>query len=144
MPVELWGCDLSRGMLAVLTRRIERRRGWGQRLRLVQCDAHALPFADASFDRVFHVGAMNSYRDPKTALAEMARVAARETPIVVVDEQLDRSKAHGLYHRAVFRLVTFYDDHPHCPLEHLPPGATGVVEDQLSMFFYALTFRMTA
>jgi hypothetical protein len=144
LPVELWGCDLSRGMLSVLSRRLERRGTWEHRLPFVLCDAHALPFDDASFDRVFHVGAMNSYRDPKTALAEMARVAVRGTPIVVVDEQLDRSKEHGLYHRAMFRLVTFYDDDPHCPLEHVPQGATGVVEDQLSMFFYALTFRMPA
>lgn len=144
LPVELWGCDLSRGMLAVLARRLERSGAWGPRLPRVLCDAHALPFAAASFDRVFHVGAMNSYRDPKAALAEMARVAVRGTPIVVVDEQLDRSKKHSLYHRAMFRLVTFYDDDPHCPVEHLPRGATGVVEDQLSMFFYALTFRMPA
>jgi hypothetical protein len=76
------------------------------------------------------------------ALAEMARVARPGTPIVVVDEQLDPGRLHGRFHRAMFRAVTFYDRHPHCPREHLPPGATAVVEEQVSRFFYCLTFEM--
>ena len=142
LPVEIWGCDLSAGMLGVLRARLRREGDAG--IRVLACDAHALPFRDGAFDRVFHVGAMNSYRDPRAALAEMARVAAPGTPIVVVDEQLDRSRKHSLYQRAMFRLVTFYDRDPHCPIEHLPAGATGVTEEPLSTFFYCLTFRMPA
>lgn len=140
LPVEIWGCDLSVGMLGVLRGRL--RREGDAEIRVLACDAHALPFRDGTFDRVFHVGAMNSYRDPRTALAEMARVAAPGTPIVVVDEQLDRSRKHGLYRRAMFRLVTFYDDDPRCPIEDLPEGASDVTEEQLGRFFYCLTFRM--
>ncbi|MCC6551668.1 MAG: class I SAM-dependent methyltransferase [Polyangiaceae bacterium] len=141
LPVEIWGCDLSLGMLGVLRRRL--RREGDDEVRVLACDAHALPFPDGAFDRVFHVGAMNSYRDPRTALAEMARVAAPGTPIVVVDEQLDPTKDHGLFHRAMFRLVTFYDPDPRCPIEHLPAGAEAVTQDQLGVFFYCLTFRMS-
>lgn len=147
LPVEIWGCDLSLGMLGVLRRRLARDpdlSAWpaDRALRLLACDAHALPFRDGVFDRVFHVGAMNSYGDPRLALAEMARVAVPGTPIVVVDEQFDRNRPHNLFHRAMFRLVTFYDAHPHAPLEHLPPGARDIMVDQPSMFFYCLTFRM--
>jgi SAM-dependent methyltransferase len=138
--VEIWGLDLSRGMLRQCEARLRRRPD--PRVRLLLGDAHALPFADASFDRVFHIGAMNSYRDPRRALAEMARVARPGTPVVVVDEQLDRSRPQNLYHRATFRLVTFYDPDPHCPIELLPAGATEVREEQLGRFFYCLTFRM--
>ncbi len=37
--------------------------------------ARARRFADGAFDRVFHVGGINGYRDRRRALAEMARVA---------------------------------------------------------------------
>lgn len=136
----VWGADLSLGMMAQCQRRI--RRGVGLDVRLVQADAHALPFADHSFDRVFHVGAMGSFRDPRRALAEMARVARPGTPIVVVDEQLDPARPAGLFTKAAFRALTFYDRDPHCPRELLPDGATDVVEEQVSRFYYCLTFRM--
>lgn len=142
LPVELWGLDLSLGMLNVLRRRL--RKVGDRELRLLMADAHALPFPDASFDRVFHVGAIGSYRDPATALAEMARVAVPGTPIVAVDEQLDPSRRHNLYYRLMFRLVTFYDRDPHAPVEHVPAGATDVLVEQLSRFFYCLRFRMPA
>ena len=139
LEVELWGCDLSAGMLSQLEACLARE---GDRsTRFVQADAHALPFASGSFDRVFHVGAINGYRDPKMALAEMARVAVPGTPIVVVDEQLDRSRPNGWYHRAAFRLVTLYDRTPHCPVELLPRGAYDVKDEAISRFFYCLSFR---
>jgi ubiquinone/menaquinone biosynthesis C-methylase UbiE len=139
LPVEIWGCDLSRGMLAVLRRRLAP----GDELRLLLADAHALPFPDGAFDRVFHVGGINGYRDPGRALAEMARVAGPGTPIVVADEQLDPTRAHSLWQRATFKLVTFYDPHPHCPVEALPPDATDVQVEQIDRFFYCLRFRLT-
>ncbi|UQA59245.1 methyltransferase domain-containing protein [Polyangium aurulentum] len=140
LDVEIWGLDLSRGMLGQCQKRLRKRPD--PRVRLLLGDAHALPFADGTFDRVFHVGALNSYRDPRRALAEMARVAVPESPIVVVDEQLDRSQPQNLYHRATFRLVTFYDPDPHCPVELLPAGAEEVREEQAGRFFYCLSFRM--
>jgi ubiquinone/menaquinone biosynthesis C-methylase UbiE len=140
LPVEIWGVDLSQGMLRVLQRRL--RQQSSEQPRLLMADAHALPFPTACFDRVFHTGAIGNYRAPDVALAEMARVAMPGTPIVVVDEQLDTSRRQGLYHRLMFRLVTFYDRHPHAPVEHLPPGAVSVRVEQISRFFYCLSFQM--
>jgi ubiquinone/menaquinone biosynthesis C-methylase UbiE/uncharacterized protein YbaR (Trm112 family) len=137
--VEIWGLDLSRGMLAAC-RALALRHGYDE-LRLILGDAHALPFGDGGFDRVFHVGGIGGYRDPGRALAEMARVAVPGTPIVVVDEQLDPGRRHGLVHRALFRALTFYDRDPHCPREFLPPGAYDVLEEQVSRYYYCLTFR---
>ncbi len=140
VPVQIWGVDFSEGMLRQCQRRI--RRDGHAPVRLVMGDAHALPFPDDSFDRVFHVGAAGSYRDPALALAEMARVAKPGTPIVVVDEQLDPRRSHGLYQRAAFRALTFYDQDPHAPVELLPDGATDVVSEQISRFYYCLRFRV--
>jgi SAM-dependent methyltransferase len=140
VPLEVWAVDLSRGMLELCQQRM-RFLGDAQ-TRLLAADAHALPFPDQMFDRVFHVGAVNGYRDPRAALAEMARVARRATPIVVVDERLDPSRSHGLFHRLFFRWVTIYDRDPHPPVEHLPPEATAVAVEQIGRFFYCMTFSM--
>ena len=137
---EVWGVDLSVGMLRQCRRRLAR--APDPTVRLLLADAHALPFRDGFFDRVFHIGGIAGYRDPELGLREMARVAVPGTPIVVVDEQLDRSRRQSLYHLAAFRLVTFYDRDPHCPVELLPEGATDVIAEQLNRFFYCLTFRV--
>lgn len=139
LAVEIWGLDLSRRMLDLGRQRIERE---GLRdLRLLMADAHALPFPDGMFDRVFHIGGIAGYGRPALALSEMARVAVPGSPIVVVDEQLDRGRTQSLYNRLTFRMVTFYDPDPHCPVEHVPPHATEVRAEQLNRFFYCLTFR---
>jgi ubiquinone/menaquinone biosynthesis C-methylase UbiE len=132
------GLDLSRGMLARCRARLPVA---GLDVRLVLGDAHRLPYADATFDRVFHVGAAGSWSRPAEALAEMARVAKPGTPIVVVDEQLDRARARKR-DRAAFRLLTFYDRDPKAPVAHLPAGAGDVRVRQLSRFYYALSFTM--
>lgn len=142
VPAELWGCDLSDGMLAQCRERLARHRG--RPLRLLLADAHALPFATASMDRVFHVGGIAGYADPGRALAEMARVARPGTPIVVVDEQLDSARAYGLLRRLAFRAITFYSTDPIAPRAHLPRGAIEVAEEQVSGFYYCLRFRMPA
>ncbi len=139
LDVELWGLDLAAGMLTRCRRRL--RRSGAFPLRLMVGDAHALPFPRGFFERVFHVGAMGSFNDPRKALAEMARVAKPGTPIVVVDEQLDPSERHSLATRLLFRLITFYDADPHSPTELLPPGATEVLSEQVSRFYYCLRFR---
>jgi ubiquinone/menaquinone biosynthesis C-methylase UbiE/uncharacterized protein YbaR (Trm112 family) len=140
LDVELWGLDLSDGMLARCRRLLARHDG--RPMRLLVADAHALPFADASFDRVFHIGGIGGYGDPRRGLAEMARVARPDTPIVVVDEQLDPARRHSLFHRVVFRALTFYTATSESPVSHLPAHATGIVSEQVSRYYYCLTFRM--
>ncbi len=139
LGVELWGVDLSEGMLRACRRRLARRR---QGMRLAMADAHALPFANASFDRVFHTGAIGHYRDPGLGLREMARVARPGTPIVVVDEQLDPSRHHSLARRLGFGALTLGSAAPQAPVSMLPPDAYDVRIDQLSRFYYCLRFRM--
>ncbi len=136
---ELWGVDLAEGMIRLCERR------WSEPfLRLAMADAHALPFPDGFFDRVVHIGATNNYRDPERALAEMGRVARAGTPVVVVDERLDPGARNSLYHRAMFRLVTFYDWAPRAPASLVPRDAVEVRDEQIARFFYCLTFRMPA
>ncbi|MEL6179684.1 MAG: class I SAM-dependent methyltransferase, partial [Myxococcota bacterium] len=140
LDVEFWGADFSQGMLRQCQKRLQRE--GPHDVRLVLADAHALPLATGAFDRVFHVGALGSFRDPALALREMARVARPGTPIVAVDEQLDPNRPHRLHHKLTFRLLTFYDDAPRCPSEQVPTTATHVLEEQISRFYYCLSFTM--
>lgn len=140
VEVELWGVDLAEMMLRGCLRRV--RRAHRAMPRLVLADAHALPFRDGFFDRVFHVGATNNFRDPDLAFREMARVAKPGTPIVVVDERLAPDERHTLYHRAMYRLATFYDFAQRDPKTMVPPDATDVRDEQIARFFYCLTFSM--
>jgi SAM-dependent methyltransferase len=142
LAAELWAVDLSMGMLRLLAQRM---RFLGDaETRFAAADAHALPFPDGFFDRVFHVGGIAGYRDPGRALAEMVRVARPDTPILVVDERLDPDRPHSLFHRLFFRWVTIYDRDPHVPVEHLPANARDVRIEQVGRFFYGLTFRVGA
>ncbi len=135
--VEIWGLDVSLGMVRQCLRRPQH-----QDVRLLLGDAHRLPFRDATFDRVFHVGGINAFRDRGAALHEMARVAKPGTPIVVVDEQLDPARKHSLYHRLTFKAATFYDSRPRAPVEDVPAEATDLRVEQASRFFYCMRFRV--
>lgn len=76
-----------------LLRELERRGHNGQRElidTLKGTDAHALPFADASFDVVFMVRVLAHLEDPARALAEAQRVLAASGVLVVA--------AHGTGH----------------------------------------------
>ncbi|RKH30699.1 methyltransferase domain-containing protein [Corallococcus sp. CA041A] len=143
LPVEVWGLDLSTGMLAQCEKRLRKGRGVKD-TRLLVADAHALPFRDGLFDRVFHVGGIGSYRQPAVALREMARVARPGTPLVVVDEQLDAAFRPSLLQRAAFRALTFYTRDAKSPRDLLPRNAEDVIEEQVSPFYYCLTFRVPA
>jgi ubiquinone/menaquinone biosynthesis C-methylase UbiE/uncharacterized protein YbaR (Trm112 family) len=142
LDVELWGVDLSPQMLEHCRRRLAR--PGSPTMRLAVADGHALPFPDSSFDRVYNVGGIGTYADPRRALAEMARVARPGTPIVVVDEQLDPHRRHPFYYRLIFRALTLYDPAPRSPVAHLPADAVNVTEEQVSRFYYCLAFEMPA
>ena len=142
LPVEVWGLDLSAGMMAVARRKLARQPAW--QVRLLAGDAHRLPFPDHFFDRVFHVGGIGGFNDPAAALAEMGRVAVPGTPIVVVDERLDPARRHRLGHRLLFRAITFYDEDPRAPVAELPAQAVDVHDEQVSRFYYCLSFKMPA
>ena len=83
--LQLVGADISMGML----RRAQK--VWSRKLNLslLQCAAEDLPFADNSFDIVFHVGGINFFTDKTRAIAEMLRVAKPQTLLMIADETQD-------------------------------------------------------
>jgi ubiquinone/menaquinone biosynthesis C-methylase UbiE/uncharacterized protein YbaR (Trm112 family) len=139
LAVEVWGLDLSPGMMAECRKRLRREPLPG--IRLLLGDVHTLPFPDHTFDRVLEVGGTAGFREPPRALREMLRVARPGARLVVVDEQLDPSRPHSLLHRAAFRLLTFYTREARSPRALLPPDVTDVMDEQVSRYCYCLSFR---
>jgi ubiquinone/menaquinone biosynthesis C-methylase UbiE len=88
---EVHALDISLGQLR-RCRTMVHRRGWAVPLYLAS--AEALPFADATFDAVLHIGGINFFDDKASALAEMARVAKPGVRIVVVDENEPGARAY--------------------------------------------------
>jgi ubiquinone/menaquinone biosynthesis C-methylase UbiE len=107
---------------------------WKQPVKLYRANAEELPFKDNSFDVVFHLGAINLFRDKKSAIDEMIRVAKPGTRIVIADES---EKASRLF--AIF--VGHHD--PVVPPVDLIPGT--MLEINLKSIWkdygYLITFR---
>jgi ubiquinone/menaquinone biosynthesis C-methylase UbiE len=76
--VTLTGIDLSDRMLDLARAR-------DRRATLQQADAHALPFADATFDTVVCTFGLCAIPDPDTAVAEMVRVLRPGGRVILVD-----------------------------------------------------------
>lgn len=135
---EVHGLDISQGQLR-RCRALVRRRGWSVPLYLAS--GEALPFQDATFDAVLHIGGINFFDDKAAALAEMARVAKPGVRVVVADENERGARA---YERTLpgFR-SSFAGERPvvTAPLEHVPAGMTQVsVSDVWRGWAYCLEF----
>ena len=102
------GLDLSLPMLGAARRRHARTRFFG-----LCADLSALPFADASFDRVWSMTAIEFIADAAPALAELERVTRPGGTIVVTtlnslspwaEERTRKGQAgHELFSRVFFR-----------------------------------------
>ena len=119
------------------------RRNWQKRLNLslVHCAAEDLPFADNSFDIVFHVGGINFFSDKRRALAEMLRVAKPHTKLMVADETQDLIEQQ--YQKSVFTQAAYQDARFDLSAveNSLPEGISGRQTHLLwDGRFYAMTF----
>jgi len=137
--IEFFGLDLSWGMLGRCRRNLKR---WQRHAELFQGEAERLPFRDAVFDCVFHVGGINFFSDKERAIAEMIRVARPGTKIAIVDET--EKVVSGQYQKNPMTRGYFAgrDSAVSCPIG-LVPAAMG--EIQARQFaqdkLYCLTFR---
>lgn len=140
--VRLCGLDLSAEMLVNCQRNL---RNWGLDADLVLGNAECLPFADASFDVVFHVGGINFFNDRGKAIREMIRVAKPGSRILIADETEEHVKA--AYERGPIT-SSYYKERKEAvvaPVDLVPKEMLEVHLEILSVIgknrFYALTFR---
>lgn len=140
--VKLFGLDLSAEMLASCRGNLKR---WGLEADLVLGNAESLPFADASFDVVFHVGGISFFNDPGKAIREMIRVAKPGSLLLISDETEEYAKA--TYERMPIA-SGYYKNRTttvKIPIDLVPAK---MEETRLEMIkggqFYAITFRKPA
>jgi ubiquinone/menaquinone biosynthesis C-methylase UbiE len=137
--VKLFGLDLSAEMLANCQANLRR---WEMDADLFCGNAESLPFADNSFDVVFHVGGINFFNDRAKAIREMIRVAKPGRRILIADETekhvkdaYERFPITGRYFKNRKEAVT-------APVDLVPADMQEIhLETLWEGRFYALTFR---
>jgi ubiquinone/menaquinone biosynthesis C-methylase UbiE len=112
--------DLSLGMLRACARRARRA---GRHPLLVQADAARLPFADDSFDAVFHFGGVKLFNDPQQALAELVRVTRAGGTVAWGDEGFGEHSLLGWRRRALTRMNPGF-------LEPVPPSPVVAIDER--------------
>jgi ubiquinone/menaquinone biosynthesis C-methylase UbiE len=136
--MELVGLDLSMGMLERCSKKLV---GNKQTTLLVQANAERLPFADQSFDVVFHVGGINLFDRPGEAVREMVRVARPGSLILYCDETSKMVK--DLYQKNPLTRAACKDASSQFdPRDWVPEGAIGTEYEKISNGkMYFLSFR---
>lgn len=137
--MEFFGLDLSWGMLQKCKRNLHR---WGRGANLFHGQAERLPFRDAVFDCVFHVGGINFFSGKARAIQEMTRVARPGTRLMIVDETekvVNKDYTHNpltrKYYAGQGKLAS-------CPIDLIPAGMANVqTKEIVGGRMYCLTFR---
>lgn len=140
--IEFFGLDLSWGMLRRCRRNLKR---WQRDAPLFQGEGERLPFRDAVFDCVFHVGGINFFSDKARAIAEMIRVAKPAAKILIVDET--EKVVSQQYQKNPLTRSYFVgrDEAVSCPIGLVPAEMGEIRARQLADGkLYCLTFRKRA
>ncbi len=100
--VTLTGVDLSDAMLDGARTRAAQ---LGSNATLLQCDAHSLPFDDASFDTVVCTFGLCAIPDTDAAISQMRRVLRPEGRLILVDHIESSSRAARVVQRLLETLT---------------------------------------
>jgi ubiquinone/menaquinone biosynthesis C-methylase UbiE/uncharacterized protein YbaR (Trm112 family) len=133
-----YGLDLSWEMLFQCQKNLLR---WHRKGELFFGNAEVLPFRDAIFDVVFHVGGINAFSDRAKAISEMIRVARPGTRIVIVDETAKMMKSLS-WMPSARKMVEEWGDRFEPPVNLVPAEMREIKVDTIVKgFFYILSFR---
>ncbi|WP_160672134.1 class I SAM-dependent methyltransferase [Clostridium sp. C8-1-8] len=80
---EYYGLDISLGQLKQCEKNNKK---YDLGIKLFWGNGEMLPFADDSFDVVYHIGGINFFNDKKRAIGEMVRVAKSGSKLLIADE----------------------------------------------------------
>jgi ubiquinone/menaquinone biosynthesis C-methylase UbiE len=142
LPCEakLTGLDLSPEMLVNCNANLRR---WKITADLVLGNAERLPFADESFDVVFHVGGINFFTDRAGAIREMIRVCKPGGQLLIADETEKHVKE--VYEKMPGSLYRVRKEEVSAPIKLVPAE---MKETKIALLkegnLYAITFRKPA
>lgn len=139
--VTVAGIDLSDGMLDIARARAE---GLGRAATLQRADAHAVPFADASFHTVVCTFGLCAIPDIDIAIDEMVRVLRPGGQLILVDHIASSSRiARGLQRLMELITVPLAGEHfLRRPLDKVT--ARGLEVEQRERFKLGLVERLVA
>ncbi len=136
---EVHGLDISLGQLRRCQSYVKSK-GWTVPLSLG--NAEELPYQDASFDAVFHIGGINFFDDKAKAIAEMVRVAKPGSRIVICDENERGARAYERTLPGFKRSFRGVRQEVAAPVDAVPPGMQELrVFDVWKGWMYCLEFR---
>jgi ubiquinone/menaquinone biosynthesis C-methylase UbiE len=136
------GVDLSAEMLVNCQANLRR---WAMDADLYLGNAESLPFTDASFDVVFHVGGINFFNDRGKAIGEMIRVAKPGSLIVIADETEEHVKRAYEQVPITGGYFKHREEAVAAPVDLVPAEMREVrLETIWNGRFYTLTFRKVA
>jgi ubiquinone/menaquinone biosynthesis C-methylase UbiE/uncharacterized protein YbaR (Trm112 family) len=128
--------DLSRGMLTVCR---EKLKGAGINAEASLANGAYLPFANGSFDAVFHFGGINTFAQKKMAISEMTRVCKVGGRVLVGDESMPLWLRGTEFGKVVMTMNPLYKHF--VPFEEIPVEARNTqVNWLLNEVFYAISF----
>jgi ubiquinone/menaquinone biosynthesis C-methylase UbiE len=131
------GLDLSPEMLANCQANLHR---WQLEADLYLGNAESLPFADSSFDVVFHVGGINFFNDRAKAIAEMIRVARPGSLLLIADETEKHVKE--VYEKGLGGFFKNRKAPVAAPVDLVPAAMQQIhLEQMRDGDWYVLTFR---
>jgi len=138
---ELFVQDLSKEMVTLCKRRLASLRQPSLAVEYSVAAGRPLPFADNSFDRVFHFGGLNMFSDIGGSLCGMGRVAKPGGKVLVGDESVGPWLRESEYGKIVIK------NNPLCeaqaPLEKLPENARDVsLSYIIGGTFYLISFTV--
>jgi ubiquinone/menaquinone biosynthesis C-methylase UbiE/uncharacterized protein YbaR (Trm112 family) len=107
--LRFYGIDIQKQMM---THCIKNTGKWGIQAELFRADALDLPFRDAKFDVVFHLGAINLFPDKRKAIEEMIRVTRPGRKIIIADETDKASKYFNYFTGSNEKVIP--------PLDYIP------------------------
>ena len=139
---KLFGLDLSAEMLTNCQANLRR---WELEAELFLGNAEELPFANDSFDVVFHVGGINFFNDRAKAIREMIRVAKPGNRLLIADETEEHVKSTYEQSPVIGRYFKKRKEAVTAPIDLVPPEMQEIHLELLrDGRFYALTFRKPA
>ncbi len=140
--IKLFGLDLSAEMLTNCQANLRR---WEMDADLFLGNAEDLPFANDSFDVVFHVGGINFFNDRAKAIREMIRVAKPGSRLLIADETEEHVKSSYERSPVIGRYFKNRQEAVAAPIDLVPEEMQEIHLELLrDGQFYALTFRKPA
>ena len=136
---ELFALDISPEMIRAARRRLAA--DDSRNVELLFANGSFLPFADAAFDALLHIGTLNRFPDVPRALAEMARVVKPGGKVVAGDEGLAPWLRKSAYGRLLAKFGGLFQGD--VPLNDLPEEAEDVcVRWVFGRAYYLVDFRV--